>query len=150
MRILIQKVKQASVSIDDKLLNQIEKGFVVFVGVTHDDTVEDVRYCARKVSQMRLFEDEDGKTNLALKDVDGDILSISQFTLHARTKKGNRPSFVDAAEPEKAEKLYQIFNDVLRKENLAVKTGQFGAYMEVELSNDGPMTILIDSKNKEL
>lgn len=150
MRIIIQKAKEAAVIVDKKTISSIDKGFVVFVGVTHDDTQTDADYCARKVANMRLFEDEDGKTNLSLADVGGSILSISQFTLYANTKKGNRPSFVHAADPIDANELYEYFNEQLRSHDLVVETGQFGAHMEIDFINDGPMTILIDSQNKDM
>lgn len=150
MRIIIQKAKEAAVIVDKKTISSIDKGFVVFVGVTHDDTRDDADYCARKVANMRLFEDADGKTNLSLADVGGSILSISQFTLYANTKKGNRPSFVHAADPDEANELYEYFNEQLRSHDLVVETGQFGAHMEIDFINDGPMTILIDSQNKNM
>lgn len=150
MRIIIQKSLASRVLIDDEVRGEITKGFVLLVGVTHEDTMEDVVYCARKVGNMRLFDDEDGKTNLALKDVGGDILSISQFTLYGNIRKGNRPSFINAAAPDHASNLYDALNNELRDQGFHVETGEFGAYMQVEITNDGPMTILIDSKQKDL
>lgn len=148
MRVIIQKSLQSSVSVAGEIVGAIEKGFVLLVGVTHEDTQEDVEYCARKVAKMRLFEDDDDKMNLALEDVGGDILSISQFTLYANTKKGNRPSFTDAAAPEKAERLYHDFNDLLRQAGFNVETGEFGAMMQVSILNDGPVTVLLDSHRR--
>ncbi len=150
MRLVIQKAKNASVKVDNQVIGHIDHGFMVLVGVTHSDTEKDAEYCARKVANMRLFEDDEGKTNLSLADVDGSVLSISQFTLYGNTRKGNRPSFVSAAEPEQANQLYEYFNQELQKYDIEVATGQFGAHMAVDFINDGPMTILIDSQNKDL
>lgn len=148
MRVVIQKVSEASVSVDGEILGSIGKGFMLLVGVGQEDDETDVAYLARKIANLRVFEDEQGKMNLALKDVDGAILSISQFTLLANTKKGNRPSFVEAAPPEVGDVLYENLNATLRAEGFEVQTGKFGAHMQVHLINDGPVTILIDSKNK--
>lgn len=147
MRVVIQKSLQSSVTIDQEITGQIEKGFVLLVGVTHEDTEEDAEYCARKIAKMRIFEDEDDKMNLSLSQVGGEILSISQFTLFANTRKGNRPSFTDSAKPEQAEALYDYFNDQLKNQGFKVETGRFGAMMQVSILNDGPVTVLIDSKN---
>ncbi|MGO4927695.1 D-aminoacyl-tRNA deacylase [Fundicoccus sp. Sow4_F4] len=146
MRVVIQKSLQSSVTIDQEITGQIEKGFVLLVGVTHEDTEEDAEYCARKIAKMRIFEDEDDKMNLSLSQVGGEILSISQFTLFANTRKGNRPSFTDSARPEQAEALYDYFNDQLKNQGFKVETGRFGAMMQVSILNDGPVTVLIDSK----
>lgn len=148
MRVLIQKSLASSVSVDGEIIGAINNGFVILVGVTHSDTMEDVDYCARKISQMRLFEDEEGKMNLDLKAVGGQILSISQFTLQANTKKGNRPSFIEAAKPDYANELYMALNQQLRDLGFVVETGEFGAMMQVNITNDGPVTIMLDSKNK--
>lgn len=148
MRVVIQKSLESSVTVDEKIIGSIDKGFVLLVGITEQDTMEDVQYCARKVAKMRLFEDENDKINLSLNEVDGKILSISQFTLYANTKKGNRPSFTDAAAPEKAKNLYDDFNELLRAEGFQVETGEFGAMMQVSILNDGPVTILLDSHNR--
>jgi len=148
VRVVIQRVSKASVKADGKENGEIGLGFLLLVGVEEEDTSEDVAYLTRKISNMRIFEDDEGKMNLSLREVDGDILSISQFTLHADTKKGNRPSFVKAANPEKADKLYEELNQNLRDEGFKVETGVFGADMAVSLVNDGPVTILVDSKNK--
>lgn len=148
VRVVIQRVSQASVVADGEENGKIKQGFVLLVGVEEADTDEDVAYLTRKIANLRIFEDDKGKMNLSLRDVQGEILSISQFTLHANTKKGNRPSFIEAAKPEKADELYDQLNDNLRQEGFTVETGVFGADMDVSLVNDGPVTILIDSKNK--
>jgi D-tyrosyl-tRNA(Tyr) deacylase len=149
MRILLQRVKQAQVTVDDQQLGAINQGYVLLVGIHDADTADDVAYLARKIVNMRLFSDEAGKMNLSLLDIDGAILSISQFTLYAATKKGNRPSFSAAAKPELAEALYNTFNETLRAYNVAVATGQFGADMAISLVNDGPVTIWLDSQHRE-
>lgn len=148
MRVVIQRVSQANVIADGIESGKIKRGFLLLIGVEEEDTSEDVDYLTRKIANLRVFEDEAGKMNLSLRDVEGEILSISQFTLHANTKKGNRPSFVQAAKPEKADALYEELNSNLRNEGFHVETGVFGADMDVALVNDGPVTILIDSKNK--
>lgn len=148
MRIVIQRVSKASVSIDEEVVGQIGRGFMVLVGVEEADSQEDVDYLVRKTANMRIFEDEEGKMNISLKDVGGQVLSISQFTLHANTKKGNRPSFVDAARPDHSLPLYEAYNEGLRQEGLTVETGEFGADMQISLINDGPVTIIIDSKDR--
>lgn len=148
MRAVIQRVSQAEVTVGGKIIGEIQKGLVVLLGVENEDTEEDVRYLVRKISNMRIFEDEEEKMNRSVKDVEGAVLSISQFTLHADTKKGNRPSFTGAAGPNWAKTHYDQFNDLMEAEGIAVQTGKFGAHMEVSLVNDGPVTILIDSKNK--
>lgn len=148
VRVVIQRVSKASVVADDRKNGEIGRGFMLLVGVEEEDTSEDVDYLTRKIANMRIFEDDDGKMNLSLKQVEGEILSISQFTLHANTKKGNRPSFIDAAKPDKANQLYEELNNNLREEGFKVETGVFGADMDVSLVNDGPVTILVDSKNK--
>ena len=148
MRVVIQRVSKANAVIDEKENGEIGRGFLLLVGVEEEDTKEDVDYLTRKISNLRIFEDEAGKMNLSLREVKGEILSISQFTLHADTKKGNRPSFIKAAKPQKAESLYEELNQNLRNEGFKVETGVFGADMAVSLINDGPVTILIDSKNK--
>lgn len=148
MRIVIQRVSKASVSIHQKVVGQINQGFMVLVGVEEADSQEDVDYLVRKTVNMRIFEDEEGKMNISLKEIGGQVLSISQFTLHANTKKGNRPSFIDAAKPDHSLPLYEAYNEGLRQEGLTVETGEFGADMQVALINDGPVTIIIDSKDK--
>ncbi|MGX7347787.1 D-aminoacyl-tRNA deacylase [Aerococcus vaginalis] len=149
MKVVVQRVSEASVSIDDEVVGSIGRGFMLLVGVGPNDTEEDVKYVARKVAKMRVFTDENDKMNLSLDQVDGKVLSISQFTLFADTRKGNRPSFTGAADPELGDKLYQAFNQELREvHGLAVETGQFGADMQVSLVNDGPVTIIVDSADK--
>lgn len=148
LRLVIQRSKKAEVKIEDETVANIEQGLVLLVGIESADTKEDVDYLVRKVSTMRIFSDEADKMNLSIQDIKGDILSVSQFTLHAETKKGNRPSFIQAAKPEQAIPLYEAFNEGLRKNDLRVVNGVFGADMQVFLINDGPVTIIIDSKNK--
>ena len=149
MRIVLQRVKSASVSIEGTVVGEIEQGFLLLVGVGPDDTRDDASYLARKIAGMRIFSDENGKMNLSIDQVGGKILSVSQFTLFADTKKGNRPSFTGAASSEAANKLYEEFNEILRTEyGLIVETGEFAADMQVSLVNDGPVTILLDTKNQ--
>ncbi|UQS81541.1 D-aminoacyl-tRNA deacylase [Bombilactobacillus folatiphilus] len=150
MKVLAQRVMQAQVSVDQKVIGRISRGLLLFVGFGLTDTVVQVDYLAQKILRSRIFEDENGKTNLAITDVEGEILSISQFTLYANTKKGNRPSFVEALAPTKAQKLYEDFNQQLRQSNLTVQTGQFGADMQVQLINDGPMTIMYEKENNDV
>lgn len=146
MRVVVQRCSRAEVRIDGVTVGQIGKGFVLLVGITDGDTKAQADLLAKKVAQMRVFEDVEGKMNLSLKDVDGDVLSISQFTLYADCKKGNRPSFIRAARPETASPLYDYFNARLRSEyGLKVETGRFGADMKVDFINDGPVTILLDT-----
>lgn len=144
MKIILQKVKKASVSVDNKVVGSIDKGYCLLVGVHKESTEEDAKYLAKKVAQARLFEDENDKINLSLKDVGGSILSVSQFTLYADTKKGNRPSFISAAGAEKANELYEKFNEFLREEGVTVETGIFQTMMEVNIVNDGPITIVYE------
>lgn len=144
MKIVLQKVKKASVSVDNKIVGNIDKGYCLLVGVHKESTEEDARYLAKKIAQARLFEDENDKINLSLKDVGGSILSVSQFTLYADTKKGNRPSFTSAAGAEKANELYEKFNEYLREEGVKVETGIFQIMMEVNIVNDGPVTIVYE------
>ena len=144
MKIILQKVKKASVSVDNKIVGSIDKGYCLLVGVHKESTEEDAKYLAKKVAQARLFEDENDKINLSLTDVGGSILSVSQFTLYADTKKGNRPSFTNAAGAEKANELYEKFNKFLREEGVTVETGIFQTMMEVNIVNDGPVTIVYE------
>ncbi|WP_138481851.1 D-aminoacyl-tRNA deacylase [Dyadobacter bucti] len=146
---VIQRVSEASVAIEGEVRGQIGVGFLVLLGITHEDTNEDVEWLGRKIVGMRIFGDEEGKMNLDLKTVGGNILLISQFTLHANTKKGNRPSFIDAAKPDIAIPLYQKMTAFLNGEmGSPIQCGEFGADMKVSLLNDGPVTIIIDSKNR--
>jgi D-aminoacyl-tRNA deacylase len=146
---IIQRVSEASVKIEGKIKGEIQAGFLVLLGITHTDTQEDVEWLSKKIVGMRIFSDEEGKMNLDLTSIKGNILLISQFTLHASTKKGNRPSFIEAARPEIAIPLYEKM--ILQLENdlgKPIQTGEFGADMKVSLINDGPVTIILDSKNK--
>ncbi|MDG1350429.1 MAG: D-aminoacyl-tRNA deacylase [Crocinitomicaceae bacterium] len=150
MRIIIQRVTQASVTIDKRKHAQINKGFLVLIGIEEKDTELDADYLVQKTIGLRVFNDSDCKMNLNLNDVQGEVLIISQFTLHAKTRKGNRPSFITAAKPEYAVPLYNYFSKQLNKQlDSEVRNGVFGADMKVTLLNDGPVTIIIDSKNKE-
>lgn len=147
---VIQRVSEASVTIDNQVKGSINAGFMILLGITHTDTQEDVEWLSKKIVSMRIFSDEEGKMNLDLKAIEGDILLISQFTLHASTKKGNRPSFIEAAKPDIAIPLYKSMIVQLEKElGKSIQTGEFGADMKVALINDGPVTIVIDSKNKQ-
>lgn len=149
MRVVIQSALHSTVAVDGRIIGAIDKGMVILVGVTHEDELDDVAYLVNKISKLRIFEDAEGKTNLSLSDIQGAILSISQFTLYANTKKGNRPSFIRAATPDKANQLYEALNQGLRDLGFKVETGAFGAHMEVAMINNGPMTILLDSHNRE-
>ncbi|MFK3985929.1 MULTISPECIES: D-aminoacyl-tRNA deacylase [Exiguobacterium] len=144
MRVLLQRVKQASVTVDAETVGQIEAGYLLLVGVTHEDTETEVNWLADKVAGLRVFEDADEKMNLSIQDVDGKVLSVSQFTLYGDTQKGRRPAFTQAAKPDIAERLYEKFNDRLRTHGLVVETGQFGAMMDVALVNDGPVTLMLE------
>lgn len=146
MKIVIQNVKNASVSINNKIVGEISRGFCLLVGFTHGDTKEIVNKMADKLLSLRIFNDENGKTNLSIKDVNGEILSISQFTLYANTNEGRRPSFTDAMKPNEASTLYDYFNNYIRNAGYKVETGVFGADMLVSINNDGPFTIILDSK----
>ena len=148
MRAVVQRVSKASVTIAQQEGGQIDQGLVILLGIHEKDTQDDVDYLVKKIAQMRIFEDEQGKMNRSVEDVEGQILSVSQFTLFADTKKGNRPSFISAARPETAIPLYEAFNEGIRNRGITVATGQFGADMAVSLINDGPVTIIIDSQNK--
>ena len=149
MKIVLQKVKKASVKVEDKIVGSIDKGYCLLVGIHKNSKIEDAKYLANKITNARLFEDENGKINLSLKDVGGKILSISQFTLYADTKKGNRPSFTEAAKPEYADELYQEFNKELINLGVEVETGIFQTMMEVTIINDGPVTITYEKLSKE-
>ena len=150
MKIVLQRVSQASVTVDSKIVADIQKGLLVLVGIEDTDTQEDINWLVGKIIKMRIFGDENDVMNCSVQDVDGDIIVVSQFTLHASTKKGNRPSYIKASKPEFAIPMYENFVKSLEKEfNKKVQTGIFGADMKVSLLNDGPVTILIDSKNRE-
>lgn len=146
MRAVIQKVKKASVSVDNKLVSEIGYGFMILLGVKDTDKEEDIEYIKKKISKLRIFEDNEGKMNLSLKDVGGEILMVSQFTLYGDARKGNRPSFSQSAKADKAEKYYEILINQLKEEEFEVKTGIFQTHMEVSLVNDGPVTIILDSE----
>jgi D-tyrosyl-tRNA(Tyr) deacylase len=150
MKAVIQRVSQASVSIDSKIVADIQKGLLVLIGIEDADSKEDIDWLCQKIANLRIFGDENDVMNLSVKDIDGEIIVVSQFTLQASTKKGNRPSYIKAAKPEIAIPIYEDFVQQLEKElGQKVQTGIFGADMKVALLNDGPVTILIDSKNKE-
>lgn len=146
MRVVLQRSKVAKVVVNEEIIGQIESGLVLLVGVTHDDTAEDAAYLAEKIVHLRIFEDENGKMNQSLLDVGGSILSVSQFTLYGDCRKGRRPNFMNASRPEEANILYEQFNDELRKRGVHTETGQFGAMMDVTLTNDGPVTLILESK----
>ena len=145
MKLVIQRVSKAKVEVDNKTVGSIGKGFLVLVGITHTDTEKEADYLANKLCKMRIFEDENGKMNLSLKDVGGELLIISQFTLYADCAKGNRPSFIEAARPEQATPLYENFCKKCEEQGIKVEKGVFGAHMEVSLLNDGPVTIVLES-----
>jgi D-tyrosyl-tRNA(Tyr) deacylase len=150
MRVVIQRVSSASVSVDKKVIGSCAEGLLVLSGIEEADTEEDATWLSAKIVNLRIFSDAEGKMNLSLKEVNGEMLVVSQFTLHASTKKGNRPSYILAARPQKALPLFNTFVEMLEKElGRPIATGEFGAHMEVSLVNDGPVTIIIDTKNKE-
>ncbi|RGD73513.1 D-aminoacyl-tRNA deacylase [Anaerofustis stercorihominis] len=149
MKAVVQRVKSSKVTINDRVVGNIDKGFNVLFGAEEKDTKKDADYLARKISNLRVFEDENGKMNLSIKDIGGQMLIISQFTLAADTKKGNRPSFVNAMEPVEANELYEYFMKKIEEEGISVKRGIFGEDMLVDIVNDGPVTILFDTKTKE-
>ena len=150
MRVLIQRVKRASVTVDGELVSEIGKGLLVFVGICDDDGKEDIEWLTKKISNIRLFDDENGVMNLSVQESGGEVLAVSQFTLMASTKKGNRPSYIKAAKPDISVPLYEQFcNEMEIAMNKPIKRGVFGADMKVDLLNDGPVTIFIDSKNRE-
>ena len=150
MRVVVQRVSQSSVIVKSDIVSSISKGLLILLGIENNDTLDDVNWLIRKIINLRIFTDIDGKMNNSIIDIKGDIIVVSQFTLHAKTKKGNRPSYINAAQPKIAIPLYENFVQVLKNEsNLNVLTGQFGADMKVSLINDGPVTIIIDSKNKD-
>jgi len=150
VRAVIQRTTKASVEINQEVVSEIETGLVILLGIEEEDTEEDAEWLSKKISSLRIFSDKEGKMNLSIQNVKGSFLLISQFTLHAKTKKGNRPSFIHAAKPERAIPLYEKFKLMLAAHsNCLVKSGEFGADMKVKLINDGPVTIIIDTKNKE-
>ena len=150
MRVVVQRVSEASVSIEGQIYSQIQQGMLILLGIENKDSQEDIDWLCKKIANLRIFSDENGQMNKSVLDIKGQVLVVSQFTLHAKTKKGNRPSFIEAARPEIAIPLYETFVKRLTLDiQSQVMTGQFGADMQVSLCNDGPVTILIDSKNKE-
>lgn len=144
MKLLIQRVSKAAVKVDKKIIGKINQGFLVLLGITHTDTKQNADYLVKKSCNLRVFEDDNNKMNLSIKDVKGDLLIVSQFTLYADTTSGNRPSFTNAAKPEQANELYQYFIQECKNQNVKVETGLFGANMEVELTNNGPVTITLE------
>ena len=150
MKIVIQRVTKSSVTIDDKKVALIKEGLLILLGIINEDTQEDINWLSNKIVNLRIFDDENGVMNKSLLDIDGEAIVVSQFTLHANTKKGNRPSYIKAAKPDVAIPLYQAFISQLELDlGKQVQTGEFGADMKVELLNDGPVTIIIDSKNRD-
>ncbi len=149
MRVLIQRVSKASVRVDAKVVGSINHGYMILLGIGQNDSQEDISWLVRKIINLRIFSDEEGKMNRSIQDVHGSILLISQFTLYASTKKGNRPSYINAAVPDMANRMYEEFGQQLSLTGIPVETGIFAADMKVSLINDGPVTIMMDSKNKE-
>jgi len=150
VKVVIQRVSEARVKVCDKIISEIKLGFLILLGVEKSDSQTDVNWLVNKISNLRVFSDNELKMNLSIKDIKGDIIVVSQFTLHAKTKKGNRPSYTKAASPVQAEQLYEEFISLLKNESgVSVQSGVFGANMQVDIVNDGPVTIIIDSKNKE-
>ncbi|MCA1021695.1 D-tyrosyl-tRNA(Tyr) deacylase [Halobacillus litoralis] len=148
MKAVVQRAVDASVTVEEETVGSIERGLVILLGVTHEDTEEDARYLADKIPHLRIFEDENGKMNHSLKDVEGQMLSISQFTLYGDTRKGRRPNFMGAARPDAAVQLYESFNKMVMDQGVHVETGSFGAMMNVQLTNEGPVTLILDSKER--
>ncbi|PKR85194.1 D-aminoacyl-tRNA deacylase [Heyndrickxia camelliae] len=148
MRVVLQRSKEASVEVNGQIVGQISGGLVLLVGITHSDTKEDAKYVADKIVNLRIFEDENEKMNKSLLDVGGQILSISQFTLYGDCRKGRRPNFMDAAKPDHALPIYEYFNEYLSEKGVHVETGEFGAMMDVKLTNDGPVTLIVESKER--
>ncbi|WP_349407989.1 D-aminoacyl-tRNA deacylase [Pseudalkalibacillus sp. SCS-8] len=145
MRVIVQRVSHGKVLVKDQTVGEIGKGLVLLVGITHDDTEKDVAFLVDKIPNLRIFEDEEGKMNHSLMDINGGILSVSQFTLYGDCRKGRRPNFMNAAKPDFAEDLYETFNRKLVEKGLEMETGQFGAMMDVQIHNDGPVTLILDT-----
>ncbi|AKP79624.1 MULTISPECIES: D-aminoacyl-tRNA deacylase [Priestia] len=148
MRVVVQRAKNAKVTVAGETVGEIEHGYMLLVGITHEDTEADAEYVADKIVNLRVFEDESGKMNLSLLDVEGEILSVSQFTLYGDCRKGRRPNFMEAARPDHAVTIYNYFNKVLSGKNIRVETGAFGEMMDVSFTNDGPVTLIVESKEK--
>ena len=149
MKVVIQRVSEARVKVCDKIISEIKLGFLILLGVEKSDSKQDIDWLVNKISNLRIFSDNELKMNLSIKDIKGEIIVVSQFTLHAKTKKGNRPSYIKAANPEQAEPIYKEFISQLKNESaVSVQSGVFGANMQVDIINDGPVTIIMDSKNK--
>ncbi|RAV21936.1 D-aminoacyl-tRNA deacylase [Paenibacillus contaminans] len=146
MKVVVQRSKKAQVAVNGEIVGRIERGLVLLVGVTHEDTEQDTKFLAEKIAGLRIFEDEEGKMNLSVLETGGQILSISQFTLYGDCRKGRRPNFMAAAKPDLAEPLYEKFNMLLREQGLVVETGKFGAMMDVSFTNWGPVTLIVESK----
>ncbi|MCD5323688.1 MULTISPECIES: D-aminoacyl-tRNA deacylase [Pontibacillus] len=148
MKAVVQRGRNAKVTVENEVTGEIDNGLVILLGVTHEDTEEDAKYLADKIVNLRIFEDDQGKMNLSLKDIEGQMLSISQFTLYGDTRKGRRPNFMNAAKPEPANKLYETFNGLVRDLGVPVETGAFGEMMDVQLTNVGPVTLILESKDR--
>lgn len=148
MRVVIQRVDEASVTVNNEYTNSINKGYMILLGICTTDTLDDLNYLISKIEKLRIFEDENEKMNLSIKDVNGEILLVSQFTLYANTNEGNRPSFTDSMKFDEANDMYEVFKSKLSETGIPFKTGEFGADMKVSLINDGPVTIIIDSKDR--
>lgn len=146
MKVVVQRAKNASVTVNDTIVGSINNGLMLLVGITHSDTIEDLKYLADKIVNLRIFEDEAGKMNLSLLDIKGEILSVSQFTLYGDCRKGRRPNFMDAAKPELANEMYELFNQELLSKGISLQTGTFGAMMDVAFTNVGPVTLILESK----
>jgi len=149
LRAVLQRIKESKVEVNEKIIGSIKNGLLILLGIEESDSMNDIDWLSNKILNMRIFSDEKGLMNLSVLDIKGELLIVSQFTLHASTKKGNRPSFIKAAKPEVAIPLYEKFIAKMKESNLNIETGEFGADMKVSLINDGPVTIIIDSKNKE-
>ncbi|ENH97088.1 D-tyrosyl-tRNA(Tyr) deacylase [Gracilibacillus halophilus YIM-C55.5] len=148
MKVVLQRTNQANVVVNEQTVGDIQQGYVAFVGITHDDREEDIDFLVNKIVNLRLFEDDQGKMNVSLKDIGGSVLSISQFTLYGDYRKGRRPNFMQAAKPEQAHGLYEQFNEKLKNEGVTVETGSFGEMMNVSLTNVGPVTMILDSQDR--
>lgn len=147
MKVVVQRVKKAQVEVEEKVVGKIDEGFLVLLGITHEDTEKEADYLVKKICNLRVFTDENDKMNLSVQDIKGSLLIVSQFTLYGDCRSGNRPSFVEAAKPEKAEKLYEYFIKKCEENNIITQHGIFGAHMEISLVNDGPVTIIIEKEN---